>query len=256
MRAVLSWSRAVVSRSTRLPTVFSCVVRSEGFLRLEHRPQPDQLRVGLLHALGGHLGEQPLLDLDPLAARTQVVAGLAQCHLGLHQLVLHLLVQRLGGGQLAPGDGQRRAGLVQLGPGRVQCAVSLGRGPRGVLQVCLGRLQTLLDLVLLVLEVVRVGVGRGGRCRGHGERDRGRQEALPRGGGEVANHEGLPSFRGGSLNEATVTRQGQTLRYLRVSTSVGIIVSTTPSKAIQPTACTASHQSIQSTIVELGRSLS
>jgi len=84
----------------------------------------------------------------------------------------------------------QRAGLVQLGPGRVQCAVSLGRGLRGVLQVCLGRLQTLLDLVLLVLEVVRVGVGRGGRCRGHGERDRGRQEALPRGGGEVANHEG------------------------------------------------------------------
>ena len=158
-------------------------------LRLEHRPQPDQLRVGLLHALGGHLGEQPPLDLDLLAA-------LAQRHLGLHQLALHLLVQRLGGGQLAPGDGQRRSGPVQLGPGGLQCAVGLGRGLRGVLQVGPGGHHPLLDLVLLVLEIVGVGDRHGGRSRGHGERDRGREDALPRGGGEVADHEEMPSFRG------------------------------------------------------------
>jgi hypothetical protein len=90
-----------------------------------------------------------------------------------------------------------------------------------------GLVTSLLGLVLLVLQVL--GVGTGERDSQRTERQRagrsGRSKALASGTGEVTHR---VAFVFGEVNATTLTRSDQTLRYLRVNTSVGSSVSTGP----------------------------
>ena len=204
-----------------------------GVLGAHHRGQRLQVRVlGLVHR-GDHLGHRFLLHGEVRAPRLELRLRLLEPGPGLLQLERHLAVALPGG---VEGD----LGRLQLGAGRVERLLGgverrhRATHPRtGVVQVVVGVLDAVLDALATVLEVV--GVRERNAHGAHREccRREGGEHAVTGGTGEETHR---AAFGSGKSCASNVTEPGQTLRYLRVSTSVGSSVSTGPSTATAVTA--------------------
>ena len=79
-----------------------------------------QAAVALLQRLDGELLHPDLRRRELLLALVETGDGGVELGLALHQLGLHLLVARLGGGELAAGRAEVRLGGVELALGRPQ----------------------------------------------------------------------------------------------------------------------------------------
>jgi hypothetical protein len=197
-----------------------------GRLRLDVRREGLEPRVTLRVEAGDRVLDLPLLELDGERTLGELGGGKHQLMPRAGQRDLHpgVLVARLGEpgphvAQVTPGRGELRLGVRQVG---ARPAQRLAR----VLEVVVDGVDLLLDATLLVLEVV---VGEGGK-RQRREDDPGRRESgrerTPTGSAGEEAHGSASEF--GEVNPSTVGARTQTLMYLRVSRSVGTIVSTGP----------------------------
>ncbi len=172
----------------------------------EHHREAHQRRVALLVVLHDDLAERLLLGDDLLAAGHQVVPGVLEPGDRRVELGLHLLVENLGGGELAARLGEVRLRGVELAPGRRELGGGVPELGAGLVEGLVGAADLLLDLVLLLLQlpgllrhrldgvllatlvVVRGGHRDGRHPEQQAARQEGREDARPLRAGEGAKH--------------------------------------------------------------------
>ena len=256
-RAAVRRSRVPLCRSIKRVHGVQLAGQLTDVLGVQDHREPHQRGVAVGVVARGQLADLAAL-LDHLGlGRLELRPRHGQVVLSSLQPGLHPVVLARSRVDLALGHGELLLRRLQPGLRALQQASRRSELLAGLLQVALGVVDLTAHLVLTVAKSVRVRSGSQRRDSDHEQRSENGcclgPVAAEGSSGEGTDHRDACSF--GEVNESNVAEKAQTLRYLRVITSVGTKVSTTPSAEMPPRAESASCQSTHSTMFEPGRNL-